>query len=255
MGCENRAMGAIGDLDWMHVFIDVPASSGEDTRSFWSQALGWPTAEPWDGHPEFTSLVPPGADTYVHVQEVDDEPRVHLDVVVDDLDSARAEASRLGAGAGARGDGWQVMRSPGGLPFCLCTEPAPGARRPGGTRHDGHRSRLAQVCIDVPAHAHDREQDFWQRLTGWAFSRSGRPELSDLVGPAEAPLRLLVQRLGEDDQGTRTRAHIDLGSDDIDAEAARLVGLGARYVDRYDGWAVLVDPAGLVFCVTGKPPD
>jgi predicted enzyme related to lactoylglutathione lyase len=249
-------MGVIGRLDWMHVFIDVPASAAADTRGFWSQTLGWPPGSPWPGHPEFTSLVPPEGDSYVHVQEVGDDRRVHLDVVVDSLEGARAYAARLGAGTGARGDGWQVMSSPGVLPFCLCTEPASGARRPPGTRHDdGHRSRLVQVCIDIPAREHDRELAFWRQLTGWACSRSGRPEFADLVGPARAPLRLLVQRLGADDQGAATRAHIDLGSDDIDGEAARLVGLGARYVERFDGWAVMVDPAGLVFCVTGKPPD
>jgi len=249
-------MGDIGRVEWMHVFIDVPPSSAAVTREFWSQALGWPAASPWDGHPEFTSLVPPEGDSYAHVQEVDDDPRVHLDVVVRDLDDAQAAAARLGATAVTRGDGWQVMRSPGGLPFCLCTEPAAGARRPPGTRHaDGHRSRLAQVCIDIPAREHEREEDFWRQVTGWSFGQGGRPEFSDLVGPGEAPLRLLVQRLDEDDPGTATRAHIDLGSDDIDAEAARLAGLGARFVQRYEGWAVMVDPAGLAFCVTGKSPD
>jgi predicted enzyme related to lactoylglutathione lyase len=189
------------------------------------------------------------------VQEVGDDPRIHLDVVVDDLDRARDESAELGAGTGMRGDGWQVMRSPGGLPFCLCRKPAAGARPP-GTRHDGgHRSRLAQVCIDIPAHEYDRDVAFWRELTGWTFDQAGRPELADLVGPPEAPLRLLVQRLGEDDEGRTTRAHIDLGSDDIDAEADRLAALGAHHVERFDGWQVMEDPAGLVFCVTGKPPD
>ena len=248
-------MAEIGRLDWMHVFIDVPASSAADARAFWSQALCWPTGASWSGHPEFTSLVPAEGDSYAHVQEVDDEPRIHLDLVVDDIDQARDEAAELGAGTGMRAEGWQVMRSPGGLPFCLCRAPGSGARPPGTRHDDGHRSRLAQVCIDIPAQEYDREIAFWRALSGWTFSRSGRPELADLMGPPEAPLRLLVQRLGEDDGGTTTRAHIDLGSDDIDAEAARLAGLGARHLERFEGWAGMEDPVGLVFCVTGKPPD
>lgn len=249
-------MPEIGHLDWMHVFIDVPAPSAPDARSFWSRTLCWSPGSPWRGHPEFTSLEPADGDgdSYVHVQEVDDDPRIHLDVVVGDIDRARAEVAELGAESGARADGWQVMRSPGGLPFCLCGEPTAGTR-PHGTRHvDGHRSRLAQVCIDIPAREYYREVAFWQRLTGWELSRSGRPEFADLVGPPEAPLRLLLQRLGDDDQRTATRAHIDLGSDDIDAEVTRLMGLGARFVERFDGWAVLTDPSGMLFCVTGKPP-
>ncbi len=248
-------MADVGSLTWMHVFIDVPPSSAVDARDFWSRALCWSPGTPWPGHPEFTSLEPPAGDTYVHVQAVDDDPRIHLDLVVDDIDRARDEAAALGAGTGERADGWKVMRSPGGLPFCLCRGPAAGARPPGTRHDDGHRSRLAQVCIDIPAKEHDREVAFWRNVTGWTFRPSSRPELADLMGPPEAPLRLLVQRLGADDEGETTRAHIDLGSDDIDAEAARLAGLGARHGERFDGWAVMEDPAGLVFCVTGKPPD
>ena len=51
------------------------------------------------------------------------------------------------------------------------------------------------------------------------------------------------------------RAHIDLGADDIEAEAARLVGLGAERLGPGRGWIVLRDPVGMVFCVTGNSPD
>ncbi len=248
-------MAGIGALEWAHVFIDVPSDTAGAARAFWSRALCWPPGPPWEGHPEFTTLVPPEGDAYVHVQEVDDEPRIHVDVVVDDLDEARNEVVDLGAETGARTATWQVMRSPGGLPFCLCREPVDGVRPPGTGHDDGHRSRLAQVCIDAPAEAFERELAFWKQVTGWEVHRSGRPEFTDLVPPAAAPLRLLLQRLGDDDPKERTRAHIDLGSDDIDAEAERLTALGARYVDRFSGWALLVDPAGLPFCVTGKSPQ
>jgi hypothetical protein len=254
MGVRIALMAGIGALEWAHVFIDVPPDRAEVARDFWSRALVWERGAPWEGHPEFTSLVPPQGDSYVHVQEVDDEPRIHLDVVVPDLDEARNEVARLGAQVGTRADTWQVMSSPGGLPFCLCLEPARATRPPGTRLSGGHRSRLAQVCIDAPAEEFHKELAFWKQVTGWEVSRSGRAEFVDLVGPASAPLRLLLQRLQPDDLGTTTRAHIDLGSDDRDAEAARLVDLGARYVQKFSGWVLLVDPAGLPFCVTGKSP-
>lgn len=256
-------MARIGTLDWMHVFVDVPPDAASATRTFWSRALGWETGPQWTQHPEFRSLIPGTGDRYVHVQEIDGEPRVHLDVVVDDLDTARDALRDLGAEAAPRTAEWQVMRSPGGLPFCLCREPAAGVR-PAGTQHaDGHRSRLVQVCIDAPADLFDRESAFWRAATGWDYRTSAHnPELADLRGPATAPLRLLMQRLGADDPGTTTRAHIDLGSDDLDAEADRLVSFGAQkvapgkgYVDRTRGWVVMADPTGLPFCVTSKPPD
>jgi predicted enzyme related to lactoylglutathione lyase len=248
-------MSRIGALTWMHVFIDVPPAAAGAARAFWALALRWPLGPSWDGHPEFTTLVPPQGDPYVHIQEVgDEEPRVHVDVVVDDMGTARDALVGLGAQTGPHEHGWQVMSSPGGLPFCLCRNPS-GGTRPPGTLHDrGHRSRLAQVCIDVPADRYDRELMFWESLTGWHTSHGGRSEFTDLVGPPEASLRILMQRLGGEDEGTATRAHIDLGSDDIDAEVQRLTELGATFVERFEGWAVMVDPAGMTFCVTGKPP-
>lgn len=49
--------------------------------------------------------------------------QVHLDLAVDDLDAAEAEAVRLGAGrAGEQPQParWRVMLDPAGHPFCLC---------------------------------------------------------------------------------------------------------------------------------------
>jgi len=255
-------MARIGALDWIHVFVDVPPEAASTTRTFWSKALGWETGPPWTQHPEFRSLIPDAGDPYVHVQEIDGEPRVHLDLVVDDLDTARDALLDLGAEAAARTAQWQVMRSPGGFPFCLCREPAAGSRPP-AAQHDGHSSRLVQVCIDAPGDRFEREVAFWREATGWYYQPSPHhPELADLRGSATAPVRLLMQRLGFDDPGRTTRAHIDLGSDDLDAEADRLVSLGARkvgpgkgYVDRTRGWVLMADPTGMPFCVTSKPPD
>jgi hypothetical protein len=66
-------------------------------------------------------------------------------------------------------------------------------------------------------------------------------------------VQLLFQRLNEDGD-PETRAHIDLGADDIEAEATRLEGLGARRLWQGDGWITLEDPAGLPFCATVTRP-
>jgi hypothetical protein len=42
---------------------------------------------------------------------------------------------------------------------------------------------------------------------------------------------------------------VDVETDDVAAEVARLEGLGARRHADMDGYWQLVDPAGLVFCV------
>jgi Glyoxalase-like domain len=48
---------------------------------------------------------------------------------------------------------------------------------------------------------------------------------------------------------TEARFHVDLETDDVPAEVARLVRLGAEEVSRGRTWVVLRDPAGLLLCV------
>jgi hypothetical protein len=53
------------------------------------------------------------------------------------------------------------------------------------------------------------------------------------------------------------RAHLDLGTDDLQAEAERLVRVGASRPEQPvdgDGWVVLTDPGGMPFCVTARRP-
>ena len=239
-------------ITWMHAFVDVPAEHVDRARAFWSKVTGWPVGDPWPGHPEFASLAPPDGAPYLHVQTIGGPPRVHLDLVGDpDRDTDRLE--RLGATRGPRYEAWQVMSSPSGLPFCVCDEQWPH-RRPGATAWpDGHRSRLVQLCVDVPASHYDTELAFWRAATGWDDEPVDAPEFHRLVHRAESPLQLLVQRLGDDDP--EMRAHLDLGSRDVPAEVARMEALGARVLRPGDGFVALQDPVGLPFCATANDPD
>jgi hypothetical protein len=47
----------------------------------------------------------------------------------------------------------------------------------------------------------------------------------------------------------KNRVHLDLRAADVDAEAGRLVGLGARVLETVEDWVVLADPEGGEFCV------
>lgn len=52
--------------------------------------------------------------------------------------------------------------------------------------------------------------------------------------------------------------HLELAASDLDAEEARIVGLGATKAStqpRPDGWRVLIDPAGHPFCITNLFPE
>ena len=43
--------------------------------------------------------------------------------------------------------------------------------------------------------------------------------------------------------------HLDIETDDVTAEVARVVGLGATVLEERKGYTILQDPGGLVFCV------
>jgi catechol 2,3-dioxygenase-like lactoylglutathione lyase family enzyme len=238
---------------WLHVLIDVVPDVAERSATFWSSVLGWPLGEPWPSYPEFCSFTPAEGDSYVSQQIGDHGPRIHFDLEVAD----RGLADRLvelGAVVTGEFDGWCPMKSPGGLPFCLVDRQE--HHRPPAQHFGGHRSRLVQICIDSPPNLHDQEVAFWQAATCWRWRDADSVEFAGkLYPPAGSSVQLLFQKLGPDDPATAVRAHLDLGADDIEAEAARLVGLGAQWLGLGRGWIVLRDPVGMVFCVTANSPD
>jgi Glyoxalase-like domain len=112
-----------------------------------------------------------------------------------------------------------------------------------------HYSRLSVIVIDAPGGDHDRELAFWQEAIGQPLARNDQfPEYhgAELAGG----FGLLVQRLGTGP----SRIHLDVHTDDLAAEVARLERLGAQRLERLEFWQVMRDPAGLVFCVVEAPP-
>lgn len=111
-----------------------------------------------------------------------------------------------------------------------------------------HRSLITAIVVDVPSEHRADEVAFWSGATGSELRELSHAEYH---GARLTPsLVLLVQELGEG----APRVHIDIHTDDVDAEVARLVSLGATEVDRKDDWMVLRDPAGLPFCVVRARP-
>jgi hypothetical protein len=193
---------------------------------------------------------------YAHMQRVDGPVALHFDLGVDDVAAAAARFVALGATQVADFEIWRVMRSPGGLAFCLV--PGGGETVPAAVVWpDGHRSRIVQLCVDSPADLHEAEVAFWRAASGWRYVPHEQSEFAGkLFPPTPGPVQLLFQRLGDDDAGSTVRVHIDLGTDDIPAEVARIEALGAART-RYegDGWVQLTDPAGMPFCVTHNNPE
>jgi Glyoxalase-like domain len=113
-----------------------------------------------------------------------------------------------------------------------------------------HYSRLSKVVIDVPPADHDRELAFWDAALGVPLPQGVRyPEYHGAMLPYN-DVGLLIQRLGDG----QARVHIDIHTDDLPAEVARLEKLGAERVGQEHFWQLMRDPAGLVFCVIPEPP-
>ncbi|MER6286147.1 VOC family protein [Streptomyces sviceus] len=70
-----------------------------------------------------------------------------------------------------------------------------------------------------------------------------------LVEPSDGGPRLFFQWVPEG-KSAKNRVHLDLLATDLEAEAERLVGLGATVRERYADRLVLCDPEDNEFCVT-----
>jgi len=112
-----------------------------------------------------------------------------------------------------------------------------------------HRSHLCTIVIDVPADDHAATTAFWGAATGKEQRSLSVPEFHG--ARLHESLALLVQRLGEG----ASRVHVDIHTDDVEAEVARLRSLGADVQELHDDWTVMTDPAGLPFCVVKAPDD
>jgi hypothetical protein len=105
-----------------------------------------------------------------------------------------------------------------------------------------HKSRLCSVVIDCENVELEAAGRFWSQALG----RGPKPaegqyvELEDRTGQ---PL-VLIQRVSHP-----SRVHLDIETDDVDAEVARLEALGARRVEQVQTWWVLEAPTGQRFCV------
>ena len=112
-----------------------------------------------------------------------------------------------------------------------------------------HRSKLAGFIIDCKADDLDSAASFWGAAFGFKVGRTDDP---DDAGYArlfdhQNDLHIEVQKVTH-----ASRVHIDIETDDIEAEVARLEKLGARRVEKIKRWWVMEAPTGQRFCVVRR---
>jgi hypothetical protein len=109
-----------------------------------------------------------------------------------------------------------------------------------------HHSRLCAVLIDCKTSDVDEAARYWGEALGRPvdLKHSGsRGNYRMLETPPDEPI-VQIQRVEHE-----SRVHIDIETDDIPAEVARLEKLGAKVVDRLERWVVMQAPTGQRFCV------
>ncbi len=106
------------------------------------------------------------------------------------------------------------------------------------------------ILIDVPRAEAPAAAAFWSAALGVpAVPEPGEEQFTALPG-ALPGLSLAVQAV--DDQA---RYHLDIETDDLDAETARLLGLGAVEVNRWLDCRILRAPGGHLLCVIPRHSD
>jgi hypothetical protein len=238
---------------WTSAFLDFAPDEFERGVAFWQALTGYSPSAARGEAGEFATLLPPSGDDFLRVQRLrEGRSRIHLDLHVADPGTAAAEAEALGARVTSR-PGHVVLESPGGLPFCFVRQRASVRPVPADWR-DGLSSIVDQVCLDIPASAYAAEGAFGAAVRGRPLRRSAlRAEFENLPRPPGQPLRILLQRLGEDEGPVR--AHLDLATSDRAAETHRQVAAGATVVRQHEWWTVMSGPGGLVHCITDRTPE
>lgn len=110
-----------------------------------------------------------------------------------------------------------------------------------------HQSRLGAIVIDCQT-----PEDFAASAAFWAeaLGLTKSPHQPDgryvsLTGP-EGEVRVIIQNVEHE-----PRVHLDIETDNKEAEAQRLIALGAKPVGKVKSWHVLEAPSGHRFCLIG----
>jgi hypothetical protein len=112
-----------------------------------------------------------------------------------------------------------------------------------------HKSKLSGFIIDCRTDDLAAAARFWGAALGMAVKPPASDDGSNylrLMDPA-SELDVEVQKVDHE-----SRVHLDIESDDVEAEVRRLESLGAKRVAQVRTWVVMEAPTGQRFCVVRR---
>lgn len=109
-----------------------------------------------------------------------------------------------------------------------------------------HKSQLAGFIIDCATDDVDKAAAFWSAALGLERRKNKEPAEKNYVTLNTRPndYHIEVQKVDHP-----SRVHLDIESDDVEAEVRRLEALGARRIAAIKRWVVMEAPTGQRFCV------
>jgi predicted enzyme related to lactoylglutathione lyase len=109
-----------------------------------------------------------------------------------------------------------------------------------------HKSKLGGFIIDCRTDDLGDAAAFWGAALGMPVRElpGAEGELYRRLDDGPAGLHIEVQKVEHP-----SRVHLDIETDDIEAEVRRLEGLGARRLQAVQTWVVMEAPTGQRFCV------
>ena len=112
-----------------------------------------------------------------------------------------------------------------------------------------HRSRLSSIIIDCRVEDLRAAAEFWSKAIGRRIANvdaDGEDRYAEIETAEDEPI-VVIQKVQHE-----SRVHLDIETDDIEAEVKRLEALGAKRVEFIKRWWVMEAPTGQRFCVLGK---
>ena len=115
-----------------------------------------------------------------------------------------------------------------------------------------HKSKLVSAIIDCQVDDLSEAARFWSAALGRKLDPSDNPATEKYVsvGTGKEELIVMLQRVPHP-----SRVHLDIETDDIEAEATRLEALGAKRIEKIKTWWVMEAPTGHRFCVVRPQRD
>jgi predicted enzyme related to lactoylglutathione lyase len=109
-----------------------------------------------------------------------------------------------------------------------------------------HKSKLSGFIIDCETLDLDRSADFWGSALGMPVQAlpPGEGEIYKRLEDHQHGLHIEVQAVSHP-----SRVHLDIETNDIEAEVKRLEKLGAKRIEAIHTWWVMEAPTGQRFCV------